>query len=224
MSKPALRSYDRRPYDRHEVYADGAVHVAGIALALCGSVALVIASSRLPPPHALVGTIVYALSLLGTLSLSALYNLWPETPVRRWLRRFDHAGIFLLIAGTYTPFVLHMGLGAKGFLVGMWCVAALGMVMKIALTGRFDRLAIFFYLALGWSGAALFGLMIETLRPATLILVLAGGLAYSAGLIFHLWRGLRFQNAIWHTFVLSGAACHYAAVWLTVGTLAPTAL
>jgi hemolysin III len=97
-------------------------------------------------------------------------------------------------------------------LVGVWCVAIFGIVLKLGWPGRFDKLAVGLYLVLGWSGMMLYGSAVGELPKAALWFVLAGGALYSLGVIFHSWRRLRFQNVIWHCFVLLGAACHYTAV------------
>jgi hemolysin III len=95
---------------------------------------------------------------------------------------------------------------------GVWSVAIIGIVLKLFLPGRFDRLAIMLYLAMGWSGVVVFDVIAEALPSGTVWLIAAGGALYSAGVVFHVWERLRFQNAIWHSFVLLAAACHYAAV------------
>lgn len=203
-------------YDRNELRADGAIHVAGVAFAVAGASAMIVSAALLAQPVDALGASVYALSLIGTLAMSALYNMWPVGPCKWLLRRFDHAGIFLLIAGTYTPFALQMGPRGHWLLAGVWGVAILGMALKIALPGRFDRLGVLLYLALGWSGLATFDVMAESLAPLAIGLILAGGVVYSSGVIFHLWQKLRYQNAIWHGFVLAGAICHYCAVFASL--------
>ena len=97
-------------------------------------------------------------------------------------------------------------------MVGVWCAAIGGIVLKLRYPGRFDRLSVGIYLAMGWSGVMLYGPVVKALPALALGFILAGGLLYSFGVIFHAWRRLRFQNAIWHGFVLAGAACHYTAV------------
>jgi hemolysin III len=101
---------------------------------------------------------------------------------------------------------------AIALLIGVWCVAIFGIVMKLGWPGRFDRLSIGLYLALGWSGAMLYNRVVAALPTLALWFVLAGGALYTLGVIFHSWRTLRFQNVIWHSLVLLGAACHYTAV------------
>jgi hemolysin III len=152
--------------------------------------------------------------LLAMLVLSATYNLWPVSQVKWVLRRFDHSSIYVLIAATYTPFIAQMkdSIFAIGLLIGMWFLAAVGIVIKLLFPGRFDRLAVVLYLSMGWSGFMVYDTGIASLPSLTVWFIAAGGLLYSFGIIFHAWQRLRFQNAIWHCFVLLGAACHYTAV------------
>jgi hemolysin III len=158
--------------------------------------------------------VVYATGLLAMLGISATYNLAPVSRWKWWLRRLDHSAIYLLIAATYTPFIAQMkgSMYATALLIGMWSVTIVGSVLKIALPGRFDRLSIVLYLAMGWSGVMIYDSMVSSLSALTLTLIAAGGMLYSLGVIFHVWERLRFQNAIWHGFVLLGAGCHYTAV------------
>src|SRR6201999_1215699 len=162
----------------------------------------------------IVAVSIYVAGLLSMLVLSATYNLWPVSPTKWVLRRFDHSAIYVLIAATYTPFILELknSVFSIALLVGVWCVAIFGIVLKLGWPGRFDRLATGLYLVLGWSGIMLYNSGIGSLPTLALWLVLAGGALYSLGVIFHSWRRLRFQNVIWHCFVLLGAACHYTAV------------
>ncbi|KTS81512.1 DNA-binding protein, partial [Pantoea dispersa] len=158
---------------------------------------------------------VYVAGLLAMLTLSATYNLWPVSRAKWVLRRFDHSAIYLLIAATYTPFIVELkdSYFAIALLVGVWCVAIVGIWLKLRYPGRFDRLSVGLYLAMGWSGIMLYDRVVKALPAMALGFVLAGGILYSLGVIFHSWRRLRFQNAIWHGFVLLGAACHYTAVF-----------
>ncbi len=156
---------------------------------------------------------VYLASLLAALGISAVYNIWPVSPTKWFLRRFDHSAIYLLIAGTYTPFAMHMGDRALPLLLFVWSVAFVGIMLKLFMPGRFDRLSILLYLALGWSGVMVYDTMVQSLPPAVFWLIAAGGMVYSLGVIFHVWERLRFQNAIWHGFVVVGAALHYCAVF-----------
>jgi hemolysin III len=194
---------------------DGAIHVIGVGLALVGAVLLLgigIAINLTPAEY--VSVLIYSAGLITVLGVSAIYNMWPVSPVKWLLRRFDHSAIYLLIAGTYTPFMTQMkvGLTSIGLLIGIWLASIVGVILKLALPGRFDRVAILLYLALGWSGIVFYESIFAALPSSTIWWLGAGGLLYTVGVIFHVWERLRFQNAIWHGFVLAAAACHYGAV------------
>jgi hemolysin III len=201
-------------YDRHELLADGVVHAIGLAAGLIASIVLIVVACTFATPADIAAVSVYAAGLIAMLALSAIYNLFP---VSRWkwiLRRFDHSAIYVLIAATYTPFIAHLPLSVTSvvLMTGVWGVAAIGIVLKLFFPGRFDRLAIVLYLAMGWSGVMVYDVIAEALPRLTLCLIAVGGVLYSAGVVFHVWERLRFQNAIWHGFVLLAASCHYAAV------------
>lgn len=204
-----------RMYDRHELIADGVIHGIGLLLAVVGTVALAVATASSPRTGDLVGALVYGGGLVAALTASSVYNMWPVSPVKWILRRFDHSAIFVLIAATYTPFLIR-GPGdvvTTALFIGVWATALAGVVLKCALPGRYDRLAILIYLGLGWSGAIAYPSLMTALSGTTLLLILLGGVVYSLGVVFHVWEKLRFQNAIWHGFVVTGAAIHYAAVF-----------
>ena len=201
-------------YDRAELIADGIVHGVGVLAGLIAATVLVVLAAVYADATDIVGVSIYVAGLLSMLVLSATYNLWPVSPAKWLLRRFDHSAIYLLIAATYTPFILEVrdSAFAMVLLAGVWCVAILGIVLKLFWPGRFDRVSVGIYLVMGWSGVMLYGPVVQALPALALGFILAGGLLYSFGVIFHAWRRLRFQNAIWHGFVLAGAACHYTAV------------
>lgn len=205
-------------YDGPEIIADGVVHGLGLALAVIGTVTLlVIFVTQQDDVSTAVAHAVYCTSLLVTLGASAAYNLWPVSPVKWVLRRVDHAMIFGLIAGTYTPFLARIGsIETNILLAAIWTASLAGMVLKLFDVGRREWLATAMYLAVGWSGIATLGLIVASVPGASLALLLTGGLLYSGGVAFHHWRGLRFQNAIWHAFVLGGAVCHFMAILIAL--------
>ena len=202
-------------YDRAELIADGVVHGIGILAGVVAATVLVVLTAIYASARDILGVSIYVAGLLSMLVLSATYNLWPVSPTKWVLRRLDHSAIYVLIAATYTPFIMELkdSVFAIALLVGVWCVAIFGIVLKLAWPGRFDRLSVGLYLALGWSGMMLYDSVIAALPQMALWFVLAGGALYSLGVIFHAWQRLRFQNVIWHCFVLLGAACHYTAVF-----------
>src|SRR5258705_5673269 len=201
-------------YDRAELIADGVVHIVGICFGLIAATELIVLTAVYATALDIVAVSVYVSGLLAMLVLSATYNLWPVSRAKWVLRRFDHAAIYMLIAATYTPLIMELkdSFFAIALLIGVWCVAVVGIVLKLALPGRFDRLSVGLYLAMGWSGLMLYDAVVKELPTVALAFLIAGGVLYSLGVIFHAWRRLRFQNVIWHCFVLLGAACHYTAV------------
>jgi len=205
-------------YDRVESIADGIVHVIGVSLGLAGTIAIVVIAANSSDTAEISSIAVYSVGLLSMLGFSAAYNTWPVSRTKWVLRRFDHSAIFLMIAGTYTPFIAQMkgNLVAMGLLTGVWLTAAVGIIFKLLLPGRFDRLAVVLYLLLGWSGAVVYEPVVVALPSLSIWLLAAGGALYSIGVVFYAWRNLRFQNAIWHAFVLAAACCHYAAVLFCV--------
>jgi hemolysin III len=201
-------------YDRAEIIADGVVHIIGICFGLVAATVLIVLAAVYASTLDIVVSSIYVAGLLAMLGLSATYNLWPVSRAKWVLRRFDHSAIYVLIAATYTPFIMEMkgSVLAIVLLIGVWCAAIGGIVLKLRYPGRFDRLAVGLYLAMGWSGMMLYDSVVKALPTLAIGFVVAGGVLYSLGVVFHAWQRLRFQNAIWHGFVLGGAACHYTAV------------
>jgi hemolysin III len=201
-------------YDRAELIADGVVHGIGVLGGLVAATVLIVLTAIYASPFEVVVVSIYVGGLLTMLVFSATYNLWPVSRAKWLLRRLDHSAIYVLIAATYTPFIMQVkdSVFAIALLIGVWCVAVVGIVLKLFLPGRFDRLSVGLYLAMGWSGLMLYDAVVTALPTMALWFVIAGGALYTLGVIFHAWQRLRFQNAIWHSFVLLGAACHYTAV------------
>jgi hemolysin III len=213
-SAHAMAGAVRWNYDRAELIADGIVHGIGVFGGLIAATVLVVLTAIYASGFEVAVVSIYVAGLLAMLVLSATYNLWPVSRAKWLLRRFDHSAIYLLIAATYTPFIMELkdSLFAMVLLTGVWCVAIFGIVLKLGWPGRFDRLSVGLYLAMGWSGMMLYQKVVSALPSLALWFVVAGGISYSLGVVFHAWQRLRFQNAIWHCFVLLGAACHYTAV------------
>ena len=199
-------------YDRAEVIADGIIHALGVVLGVAGVLSMLVHVSAQAPAR-ITAALIYGAGLLTVLGLSATYNLWPISPTKWVLRRFDHAAIYLLIASTYTPFLSDTDdPAASNLLVGVWVTACVGMVLKLTYPDRLERFSILLYLGLGWSGVLVYERVITGLPLATVWLLVIGGVLYSAGVLFHLWERLRFHNAVWHAFVLAAAGCHFCAV------------
>jgi hemolysin III len=203
-----------RRYEFDELVADSIVNGLGTVFALVGATALIFYASVWSSHGELAAAWIYGTGLVLCLSISFTYNIWPHTRTKWLLRRFDHSAIFILIAATYTPFLQR---GAEdplilGMLVAIWVSAIAGVLIKCLFPGRYDRMAILLYLAMGWSGVMIMQPVSSYLPSVTIWLIVIGGVIYSLGVIFHVWEKLKYQNAIWHGFVVAAAAIHYSAV------------
>jgi len=202
------------PYSLAEWITDGVIHAVGVILVLVAVGILLHLALDAGDPRVIVASAIYATGLIASFGCSAAYNMTLAPGWRAWLRRFDHAAIYLMIAGTYTPLSLICigGTLGHGLLALVWSVALVGVILKLGWPHRFERLSLVLYLSLGWIGLIVIGRIIAVLPVPALILLLIGGIFYSLGVVFHLWSRLPFQNAIWHGFVLTAAGFHYAAV------------
>ncbi len=201
-------------YRSGELAADRIIHVMGTLAGAVGSATLVGIAAAVAVPPTFSASLVYSVCLVAMLGCSAAYNLASNRSRRGLLRQLDHAAIFLMIAGTYTPFTtcrLH-GVWAIGMTTAVWTGAVTGAVMKLTCPRRVERVSTVAYLALGWMILVGMRPLLSSVDVQTAILIGIGGVFYSIGTGFHLWRALPFHNAIWHSFVLVAASCHYAAI------------
>jgi hemolysin III len=200
-------------FSRAEVMADGAVHLAGIAASFIAvPVLLALTLPRLDFASG-VSLAIYGGAIILLFCASAAYHLVPHLHWKPALRSFDQAAIFLKIAGTYTPLVVLIGsVFAYGVLAAVWVAAIAGALGKLLFRRQFDKVSVAIYLPLGWASLLLAWPIFQTLPLVASILIVAGGVLYTVGVLFHVREKLRFQNAIWHGFVLCASACHFAAV------------
>jgi len=195
--------------------ANALTHAVGVALALAGLAVLVTLASLQGSPRRVISYSIYGVTLVLLYAASTAYHGIRLPRVKRLLRTLDHIAIYLLIAGTYTPFALISLRGAWGWsLLGLiWALAAIGVVLKLFFTGRFPRSSTVAYLAMGWLALIAIRQLFAHLPPQGLLLLFAGGLCYSVGVLFFAFdQRLRFNHAIWHLFVLAGSACHFFAI------------
>ena len=205
-------------YSPREEIVHSAIHGVGILLSIAGLIALIVVARRTGDPWHVLACAVYGATLILLYLASTLYHCIPSPRVKPTLRVLDHSAIYLLIAGTYTPFTLISLRGPWGWtLFGLvWGMALLGIVLKVAAIGRFRWLSMVLYLAMGW----LVLVALEPLRLAVahegVVLLFLGGISYTVGTLFYGWRRLPYHHAVWHAFVLAGSVLHFFAVFLHV--------
>jgi hemolysin III len=201
-------------YTMPERVADGCIHVIGVTASLVALTVLLVVGVETQATLWIVSLAIYGLALVAMFSCSAAYNLVVRPKLKEVMRRLDHAAIFLMIAGTYTPFILikmntPWGLG---LLAVVWTMAAIGISIKLFAPRFLEGLLTALYLVQGWAVIAAWEPLMSAMPGRVLTLLVIGGVLYTVGVVFHLWERLPYQNAIWHGFVLSAASCHYAAV------------
>jgi hemolysin III len=204
--------------NRAEHAADAWVHAAGIALAAIGGAALFLAALTRGGLAVATATSLYALCLIAMLACSAAYNLTRPSPARRILRRLDEAAIFLMIAGSYTPFTLQRfddwgGIALTGL---VWLIALAGGIGKICFPNLSDKLWCSVYVAFGWLAVFIMPPLAVGMPVTAIFLLAAGGIVYTTGVLIYLNQKLPYRRAIWHGFVLTGAGLHYAAIFTGV--------
>lgn len=202
-------------YPPREELANRLTHGAGALLSIAGLVLMVVYSTLHGTVWHVVSTAIFGATLVLLYCVSTAYHSARSERWRTLLQKLDHAAIFLLIAGTYTPFVLGPLRGAWGWsLFGViWGLAVVGVVLKFWLAGRFEVLSTAIYLVMGWLVIIAAKPLFAVLPYGGIWLLVAGGLCYSVGTIFYLWKRLPFNHAVWHVWVLAGSVCHWAAVF-----------
>ncbi|MCC5812415.1 MAG: hemolysin III family protein [Ectothiorhodospiraceae bacterium] len=215
------RTGPARVYSAAEQWADRIVHWLGIAVAVSASVGLLLLAFRQSDLTLSISVMVYALGLIAMLACSAIcnYDLSEQSRYAELFKRLDHSGILFMIAATYTPFTL-IAMGGPwgwGLFAFVWTLALGGIVLKLATRGPLRHgISIGIYLVLGWSVLAALQPLISAVSLGVLLLLLAGGVLYSSGVVFYLWKRLPFHVPVWHSFVIAAAGCHYTAVLLGV--------
>ena len=201
-------------YTLGEEIAHSLTHGLGLGLGIVALVILVVTAARSGSPMRTVAASIYGSMLVLLYAASTLYHALPHGRAKRVFSILDHAGIFLLIAGTYTPFTLVTLRGPWGWsLFGViWGCAVLGVVIEAVWMGRVRKQQLVLYLLMGWAVLVAIKPLVGSLPPGGLILLFGGGLFYSGGVGFYVWRGFKYHHAIWHVFVLAGSAMHVFAV------------
>ena len=205
-------------YSPGEELANRLTHGLGAVCSVTGMVLMVVFSTRHGDAWQVVSTAIFGTTLVLLYTASTLYHSFQGERIKQLLQKFDHAAIFLLIAGTYTPFVLVTLRGPWGWsLFGVvWGLAIAGVALKFWFAGRFKLISTLLYIGMGWLVMIALKPLMAALPAGGLHLLVAGGLCYTGGATFYLWRNLPYHHAIWHVFVLAGSACHWTAVFLYV--------
>lgn len=211
---PPEREISRTLYSLGEEIAHSVTHGFGVLMSIVGLCVLVAFAALHGDAVHIVASAIFGGTLILLYTASTLYHSIPLPRTKSVLRIIDHVSIYLLIAGTYTPFTLVTLAGPWGWslFATVWGLAAVGVGFKLFTTGRFERLSVAVYVAMGWCGMVAIGPLIEAMRPGGLWLLVAGGLAYTGGVVFYVMTRVPYHHAIWHLFVLAGSVLHYFAV------------
>ncbi|UCE84937.1 MAG: hemolysin III family protein [Deltaproteobacteria bacterium] len=201
-------------YSAAEEIAHAVTHGLGLILSAAGLVALVAAATLRGTTWHVVGCAVFGVTLVLLYAASTLYHGVTSPRAKRVLRQVDHAAVFLLIAGTYTPFTLVNLRGSWGFtlLALVWGLAILGVALHVAIPRGARRLSVPLSLAMGWLVVIALEPLVRSVHPEGLLLMVLGGVAYTLGVVFYTWRRLPYNHLIWHLFVMAGSACHFSCV------------
>ena len=192
-------------------------HGLGVGLGIAALVLMLLGVDQ-TNPYGLFSVIVYGLSIILLFLASTCYHAITTSKRKHYFRIADHIGIYLLIAGTYTPVLLIAiphGLGWTLFWI-VWGIAAFGLILKLFFTGRFERFSTFLYLAMGWLAVIPYAELTTALDAKALALLIGGGVAYTVGVLFYAIEKIPYNHFIWHLFVLGGASCHFFMVYLYV--------
>jgi hemolysin III len=221
MSTPSAAVIPR--YRFGDELASSVIHGIGIALSIAGLAVLVAVAALHGNALTVVACAVFGASLVLLYTASTLYHSISVAAAKPALRALDHIAIYVLIAGTYTPFTLIALPGVWGWslFVGVWTLALAGSALELGLLKRYHKLAVLLYVGMGWIGMIAFEPLSKHLQTGGTTLLLAGGLAYTLGVPFYLWRRLPYHHALWHVFVLTGSVLHFLAVLLYVIPGAP---
>lgn len=199
-------------YSKPEEWLNSISHGIGFIFAIIGLVYLVIRSDN---TSAVVASAIYGTTLAIMFLSSTIYHAVSHTATKKWLKLFDHSAIYLLIAGTYTPFMFVSIDGALGWISGfvIWLIAIFGVVFKVVAGHRFPKVSVMTYLIMGWLAVFLIYPLYQSVPGGGMWLLLAGGVCFSIGVLFYIAKSVRFTHAIWHLFVIGGCTCHYFSIY-----------
>jgi len=205
-------------YSFGDELASSLIHGVGIVLSIAGLATLVAFAALHGDARAVVACAVFGTSLVLLYTASTLYHSISVAAAKPALRALDHIAIYVLIAGTYTPFTLIALPGPWGWslFAAVWALAVAGSALELGVLKRYHKLAVLLYIGMGWIGMIAFGPLSAHLQAGGMWLLIGGGVAYTLGVPFYLWRRLPYHHALWHVFVLAGSTLHFLAVLLYV--------
>jgi len=205
-------------YTRHQEVVNGITHGIAILLGIIGLPFLIASAAAHSTTAAIISACIYSFSFLLLFTCSTIFHLCQEPAWRRIFKIFDHIAIYFLIAGTYTPFlVIYMdNTFGHTLLYILWGLTAVGIFFKLRFTGRFEIVSTIIYILMGWIMVAGGSKFFDALPHQVAVYICVGGVIYTLGTIFYIWDKYKYTHAVWHLFVIAGAACHYTAVWLAV--------
>jgi len=221
LKKNAVKEKTRKKEDgtyrslsKGEEIFNSVTHGIGILLSIAGLVLLVVYAATKGNAWHVVSFSIFGSTMVLVYLSSTLYHSFTNERLKNLFARFDHAAIFLLIAGTYTPFLLTTIRGTLGWVLFgiIWTVAIIGVIIRSIYLTRFRKLMMWLYLAMGWLFVVAIGPMMKNLPPISLLFLVLGGVMYSIGVIFYAWRNLKYGHGIWHLFVLAGSIMHFFSV------------
>ena len=208
-------TYLKKLESRGEEIANFVSHTAGAGLAILGSIMLIIRASWYNNVSALISYIRFSLGLMVLYTMSSIYHGLKPSTAKNVFEILDHSSIYFLIAASYTPFLvlgLKSNLGIT-LLVIQWIICALGITFKAFFTGKFKGISTIVYLIMGWMIVFSWNELVAKISPISLGFLIAGGILYSLGTIFYMWKVCKFNHMIWHIFVILGSIAHYVAIW-----------
>jgi len=205
-------------YSVGEELANSITHGVGAVLSIVALVLMVVLAVTQSSVIAVVSASIYGASLVLLFLASTLYHSFQKPHLKSFLKTLDHCAIYILIAGTYTPFMLISLQSAWGYTMTaiIWSLALFGIFFKIFYQHRFPKLSLFTYIAMGWLIIVASTEMMAKVPLGGLVLLAAGGLVYTLGTIFYVWERCPYNHAVWHVFVLAGAGCHFFAIYIYV--------
>ena len=203
---------------RGEEIANFVSHTAGAGLAILGFIMLIIRASWHNNVSALISYIIFSLGLMVLYTMSSIYHGLKPSKAKNVFEILDHSSIYFLIAATYTPFLilgLHSNMGIT-LLVIQWVICAIGITFKAFFTGKFKGISTIIYLLMGWMIVISWNELVTNISPISLGFLVTGGILYSLGTIFYMWKLCKFNHMIWHIFVVLGSLSHYIAIWFLI--------